>query len=281
MTKLNMRRYDLHCHSTWSDGVLAPADVVRRAAERNVDVLALTDHDEIGGNAEARATAADAGISFVDGVEISVSYLEETIHVLGLGIDSAQPALMAGLAGIRHGRDARARRIGQSLADAGIEGAYEGARGLAGNDELISRAHFARFLIDQGVVKDIHSCFKRYLVRGKPGYVEHAWPALSEAIAWIHGAGGDAVLAHPGRYRVTATGMKALLTEFRAAGGDGIEVISSAHTPEQFIEYATLARLFELKASVGSDFHAPGESWLDLGEAPPLPADVTPIWSEW
>jgi hypothetical protein len=281
MTNLNMRRYDLHCHSTWSDGVLPPADVVRRAAANKVNVLALTDHDEIGGNAEARAAATDAGMTFVDGVEVSVSYRQETIHVLGLGIDSGQPALVAGLTGIRQGRDARARRIGDSLAEAGIGGAYEGARQYAGNEQLISRAHFARFLIERGVVGDMHACFKRFLVPGKPGYVKHAWPTLAEAVAWIHGAGGLAVLAHPGRYRVTATGMKKLLTEFRDAGGDGLEVISSAHTPEQFVEYATLARLFELKASVGSDFHAPGESWIDLGHAPPLPEGLTPIWSDW
>lgn len=276
-----MKRYDLHCHSTWSDGVLSPADVVRRAAQNGVDVLALTDHDEISGNAEARATAAEAGMTFIDGVEVSVSYREETIHVLGLGVDSSQPALAAGLHGIRAGRDARARRIGESLAEAGIGGAYEGARQYAGNEQLISRAHFARYLVEQGVVSDTHACFKRFLVRGKPGFVEHAWPALDAAIAWIRGAGGMAVLAHPGRYRITRDGMKELLTEFRDAGGEGVEVVSSAHTPEQFVEYATLARLFELKASVGSDFHAPGESWIDIGNAPLLPEGVTPVWSDW
>ncbi len=278
---LSMKRYDLHCHSTWSDGVLSPTDVVRRATRNGVDVLALTDHDEVSGNAEARAAAAGTGMTFIDGVEVSVSYKEETIHVLGLGVDSAQPALASGLHGIRAGRDARARRIGESLAEAGIDGAYEGARQYAGNEQLISRAHFARYLVEQGVVADTHACFKRFLVRGKPGYVEHAWPELNVAIDWIRNAGGTAVLAHPGRYRFDADGMRELLTGFRDAGGQGLEVISSAHTPEQFIEYATLARVFGLKASVGSDFHAPGESWIDLGEAPALPEGVTPVWSDW
>ncbi|MEO6928040.1 MAG: 3',5'-nucleoside bisphosphate phosphatase [Casimicrobiaceae bacterium] len=276
-----MKSYDLHCHSTWSDGVLSPADVVRRAANNGVDVLALTDHDEVSGNAEARATAAEVGIKFVDGVEVSVSYLEETIHVLGLGVDSSQPALAEGLHGIRAGRDSRARRIGQSLAEAGIDGAYEGARQFAGNEQLISRAHFARFLVEQGIVRDTHSCFKRFLVRGKPGFVEHAWPSLPDAIAWIRNAGGTAVLAHPGRYRVSADEMRDLLTEFRETGGEGLEVISSAHSPEQSVQYSTMARLFNLKASVGSDFHAPGESLFDLGQAPRLPEGVTPVWSDW
>ncbi|MEO8847409.1 MAG: 3',5'-nucleoside bisphosphate phosphatase [Casimicrobiaceae bacterium] len=276
-----MKSYDLHCHSTWSDGVLSPADVVRRAARNGVDVLALTDHDEVSGNAEARATADEVGIKFVDGVEVSVSYLEETIHVLGLGVDSSQRALAEGLHGIRAGRDSRARRIGQSLAEAGIEGAYEGARQFAGNEQLISRAHFARFLVEHGIVSDMHSCFKRFLVRGKPGFVEHAWPSLPDAIAWIRNAGGTAVLAHPGRYRVSADQMRDLLTEFRETGGEGLEVISSAHSPEQSVQYSTMARLFNLKASVGSDFHAPGESLFDLGQAPRLPEGVTPVWSDW
>lgn len=276
-----MLRYDLHCHSTWSDGVLAPADVVRRAAERKVDVLALTDHDEMGGVAEARDAAADSGVKFVAGTEISVSYLTHTIHVLGLGVDADNPALLEGLKSVRHGRDDRARRMGESLAKAGIAGAYEGALTYAGNVSLLSRTHFARFLVERGHVHDTHACFKRFLVPGKPGYVEHVWADLPDAIGWIHGAGGLAVLAHPGRYRVTATGMRKLLDTFRDAGGDGIEIISSSHTPEQFGEYAALARVYGFMGSVGSDFHAPGESWLDLGDSPPLPEGVTPIWNDW
>jgi 3',5'-nucleoside bisphosphate phosphatase len=276
-----MRSYDLHCHSTWSDGVLTPDALVRRAAERHVDVLALTDHDEVGGIAEARRTAQEVGIDLVPGVEVSVSYREETIHVLGFRVDPAKPEFVAALAGIRQGRDARARRISDSLAGAGIDGTYDEARGLAGNEELISRAHFARVLVGRGVVRDTHDCFRSYLVPGKPGYVPHAWPALGEAITWIRDAGGNAVLAHPGRYRFDETGMRELIGEFREAGGEGLEIVSSAHTPAQFTEYATYARVFGLKGSVGSDFHAPQESLLDLGAAPPLPNGVTPIWSDW
>ncbi|HEY7903903.1 MAG TPA: PHP domain-containing protein [Casimicrobiaceae bacterium] len=276
-----MRRYDLHCHSTWSDGVLSPGEVVRRASGRDVDVLALTDHDEVGGLAEARQAAADAGIDLVDGVEVSVSYHEETIHVLGFRVDAARPELVAALAGIRHGRDARARRISASLEAAGIDGTYDDARALAGNEELISRAHFARVLVGRGVVRDTHDCFKSYLVPGKPGYVPHAWPALGEAIAWIRDAGGSAVLAHPGRYRFDADAMRGLFGAFRDAGGEGIEVVTPAHTASQYVEFATLARVFGLKGSVGSDFHAPEESVMDLGGAPALPEGVTPIWSDW
>jgi predicted metal-dependent phosphoesterase TrpH len=274
-------RYDLHSHSTWSDGVLSPTEVVRRAAERGVEVYALTDHDEIGGLPEARAAAAEAGIGFVDGVEISVSYREETLHVLGFQVDGGRPELASALAGIRHGRDARARRISDSLASAGIADTYEDARALAGNEELISRAHFARVLVGRGVVRDTHDCFKSYLVPGKPGYVPHAWPAIDEAIAWIRASGGTAVLAHPGRYRFDANGMRELLGEFRDAGGAGVEVVTPAHSAQQLAEYATLARVFGLKGSVGSDFHSPDECLMDLGAAPPLPEGVTPIWSDW
>lgn len=274
-------RYDLHCHSTWSDGVLTPVDLVRRAASHGVEVLALTDHDEVGGLREARAAAADAGIGFVDGVEISVSYREETLHVLGFNVDAERPELVAALAGIRAGRDARARRISDSLQSAGIDDTYEDARALAGNEELISRAHFARVLVGRGVVRNTHDCFKSYLVPGKPGYVPHAWPAIDEGIAWIRESGGTAVLAHPGRYRFDADGMRELLGEFRDAGGVGVEIVTPAHSTAQYEEYATLARVLGLKGSVGSDFHSPDECLMDLGATPPLPAGVTPIWSDW
>jgi predicted metal-dependent phosphoesterase TrpH len=274
-------RYDLHSHSTWSDGVLPPAELVRRAAARGVEVFALTDHDEVGGLREARAAAGEAGIGFVDGVEVSVSYREETLHVLGFQMDADRPDFVAALAGIRHGRDARARRISDSLAAAGIDDTYDDARALAGNEELISRAHFARVLVGRGVVRNTHDCFKSYLVPGKPGYVPHAWPAIGEAIGWIRAAGGTAVLAHPGRYRFDADGMRELLAEFRDAGGTGVEVVTPAHSAAQFEEYATLARVFGLKGSVGSDFHSPDECVMDLGAMPELPEGVVPIWSDW
>jgi predicted metal-dependent phosphoesterase TrpH len=276
-----LSRYDLHCHSTHSDGLLTPDALVRRAALRGVEVLALTDHDGTGGLAEATRAAADTGIELVPGAELSVSWESHTIHVVALRIDAANAALDAGLAGIRSGRDARARRMGDALADAGIPGAYEGARRYATSERLISRTHFARYLVEAGYVKETREVFRRYLVPGKPGYVRHAWATLTEATDWIHAAGGQAVLAHPGRYRVSPTGMRRLLGEFRDAGGDGIEVLSSAHTPAQFAEYATYARVFGLLASSGSDYHGPGESWLDLGDLPDLPIGVTPVWTRW
>lgn len=276
-----MPGYDLHSHSTYSDGLLAPAVLVQRAAARGVEVLALTDHDDTGGLAEAAAAARETSLTLVPGAELSVSWERHTIHVVALQIDPHNRVLGEGLAEIRSGRDARARRMANSLADVGIPGAYEGARRFVTSERLISRSHFARFLIEQGHAKDMKSVFRRYLTQGKPGYVAHAWATLPQAVGWIHAAGGQAVLAHPGRYRVTATGMRRLLGDFREAGGDGIEVLSSSHTPAQFTEYATYARVFGLLGSTGSDYHGPGESWMDLGALPPLPAGVTPVWARW
>ena len=276
-----MPRYDLHAHSTYSDGLLAPAALVARAAARGVDVLALTDHDDTGGLAEAAAAADACGLTLVAGAELSVSWEVHTIHVVALAIDPANRVLDDGLAAIRSGRDARAQRIAESLARAGIPGAYEGARRYVTSERLISRSHFARFLVEAGHAREVKDVFRKYLTVGKPGYVAHTWASLPDAIAWIHAAGGLAVLAHPGRYRVTATGMRRLLSDFRAAGGDAIEVLSPSHTAAQCAEYATHARTLGFLASAGTDYHGPGESWLDLGDLPELPAGVVPVWSRW
>jgi predicted metal-dependent phosphoesterase TrpH len=276
-----MLRYDLHCHSTRSDGLLEPAQVVRRAAQRGVDVLALTDHDDTAGLADAAEAARAAGIAFVPGAELSVSWEEHTIHVVALGIDPQHPALTAGLAAIRAGRDARARRIAESLERAGIGGAWDGARKYVTSERLMSRTHFARFLVEAGHVRDMKDVFSRYLARGLPGYVEHAWSTLDDAVGWIKAAGGHAVLAHPGRYKVGRDGMQRLLGEFRDRGGDAVEVLSASHTSAQVAQFAALARLHGLAASTGSDYHGPGESWLDLGDLPPLPAGTKPVWSLW
>ena len=273
-------RYDLHCHSTYSDGLLPPADVVRRARARGVDVLALTDHDETSGLAEARTAAHEAGVRLIDGAELSVSWRDITLHVVALGIDPDCVELSEGLKTIRSGRMQRAQRMGEELASAGIAGAYAGAMKFVTSARLISRTHFARFLVEGGHARDTRDCFRRYLVRGKPGYVAHQWATLTQAIGWIHAAGGQAVLAHPGRYQVNGK-TRELLTEFRDAGGDAIEVLSASHTPAQYTEYARYARVFGLLASSGSDFHGPGESWADLGDMPPLPAGVTPVWKDW
>jgi len=274
-------RYDLHAHSTHSDGLLTPAALVRRAAARGVDVLALTDHDELSGLTEARAQADESGLRLVPGAELSVSWRDVTLHVLGLRIDADSPSLRDGLAKIRAGRAERARRIGASLADAGIQGAYAGALRFVTSERLISRTHFARFLIEAGYVRDMRAVFKRYLVHGKPGHVEHRWADLADAIDWIHSAGGRAVLAHPGRYTVTPMGLRELLAQFRDAGGDGIEVLSPSHTAGQVTDFACHARRFGFLASSGSDYHGPRESYLDLGDMPPLPSGVTPVWHDW
>lgn len=276
-----MVRYDLHCHSTRSDGLLSPAAVVQRAAARGVDVLALTDHDEVSGIAEARAAAAQTPLTLVPAAEISVTWEEHTIHVVALHIDPDNEALLRGLEHLRSGRDVRARRIAAALEAAGIPGALEGALRYVTSERLISRSHFARYLVECGTCSDVKQVFKRYLVPGKPGYVPHAWAEISEALDWIRGAGGQGVLAHPGRYKLTGGGLRRLITEFREHGGEGIEVLSSAHTAAQVAEFGTLARVYGLRASCGSDYHGPGESRLDLGDLPPLPAGLTPIWADW
>ena len=275
-------RYDLHCHSTFSDGLLTPTEVVQRAASRGVDVLALTDHDEVAGIPEARAAAANAGIALVPASEISVSWGEDTtLHFVALNVDPEHRPLVEGLRRIRTSRDSRARRIGASLAKVGIPDAFEGALRYVTSEELISRSHFARFLVERGVAKDVKDVFKRFLVPGKPGYVPHAWASMTEALGWITESGGTAVLAHPGRYRLTPAELRSMIGEFRDSGGRGIEVMSSAHTDAQVAEFCGVARAFGLLASAGSDYHGPGESHLDLGDLPPMPSGVTPVWTAW
>jgi predicted metal-dependent phosphoesterase TrpH len=276
-----MPRYDLHCHSTHSDGLLAPAAVVARARAHGVDVLALTDHDELSGIAEAQDAAHEAGITLICGSELSATWEGITIHVVGLGIDPDNAMLADSLAAIRVGRSTRARRIADALASAGIAGAYEGAMRYVTSERLVSRTHFARFLIESGHAREMKDVFARFLTPGKPGHVAHEWAKLSEAVGWIHAAGGQAVMAHPGRYKVDAGGMRRLLTEFRDAGGDAIEVVSPSHTRAQYGEFATHARLLGLRGSCGSDWHGPGESWLELGALPELPAGVVPVWRNW
>lgn len=272
---------DLHCHSHFSDGVLAPAALVQRAHANGVQVLALTDHDEVAGLAEAADSAQALGMGFIAGVEISVTWGGTTIHVVGLRIDPAHAALVDGLASIRDGREGRARAMATSLAAVGIPGAYEGAAAYAGNPALISRTHFARFLVEAGHCESVQTVFGKYLVEGKPGHAPHRWATLTDALSWIQQAGGVAVLAHPGRYRLDQVALWALLEEFREAGGAAIEVITGSHTRDQYRRFAQLALEFDLRASRGSDFHSPQESRVDLGELPPLPDSVVPLWHDW
>ena len=270
---------DLHCHSTVSDGWLEPAAVVRRAAANGVELLALTDHDELGGLDEAARVALEEGLRFVPGVEISTSFAGETIHIVGLGIDAGHPVLVGGLQQVRNGRDARARRIGDALATAGIGDALAGARRFARNPALVSRAHFARFLVASGVMPDVKTVFDHYLVRGKPGYVEHEWASVTEAVGWIRAAGGIAVVAHPARYRLSSADLERLFDLFVAAGGEAVEVVSGAHADDEMRRFASVARRRGLLASRASDFHGEGESPVDLGRCNPLPPDLTPVWT--
>lgn len=271
---------DLHCHSTVSDGLLSPTDVVRRAHANGVDLLALTDHDELGGVAEARAAADELGLRFIDGVEVSISWGDDqTVHIVALGVDPLNAALNAGLLRVRSGRDSRAGRMSAELDRAGIHGAYEGALKYAGNPALISRSHFARYIVEKGYAKDVKSVFDHWLAKGKPGYVSHAWASLEEALSWIVGAGGTAVIAHPGRYRLSKTERQQLFAAFKDLGGRGIEVQSGSHGPDDIREFSTIAKQYGFLASRASDFHGPGESWIDLGKMPQLPDDLTPVWS--
>jgi predicted metal-dependent phosphoesterase TrpH len=272
---------DLHCHSTVSDGVLSPRELAERAHANGVDIWALTDHDEIGGLAEAAQAARDAGVRFVTGVEISVTWAGQTVHIVGLNFDPNDPDLQEGLRRTRSGRGERARRIGERLAEMGMPGAFEGAKSMVGNPELISRTHFARYLVEAGYCPDVQTVFTKYLGDDRPGQVAIQWAHLAEAVGWIHKAGGRAVMAHPGRYKYTPMQFTALFDEFQELGGEGIEVVTGSHTGDESRRYADVARQRGFLASRGSDFHSPRESRMDLGLLPSLPPDLTPVWHDW
>jgi predicted metal-dependent phosphoesterase TrpH len=272
---------DLHCHSNVSDGVLPPAKVAAVAREAGVDAWALTDHDEVGGIPAARAAAAEQGMRFVTGVEISITWAGETVHIVGLQIDENNAALVQGLEATRSGRDSRGREIAAQLAKAGIPDAYEGALKYVSNPNLMSRTHFARYIVEIGACRNTSEVFKKYLCEGKPGYVEHRWATLEQSVQWIRGAGGIAVIAHPGRYKFSDTAEGVLFDEFKQMGGTAIEVVTGSHTPDQYPEYARLANAYGFLASRGTDFHAPGEARVDFKLLPPLPGNVTPVWHDW
>ena len=269
---------DLHCHSDVSDGTLRPEALAARAKANGVELWALTDHDEVSGQHRARQAASDLGLAYLTGTEISVSFADTTVHIVGLGVDADDTALQAGLATTRDGRKRRAMEMADGLAKVGIHGAFEGALGFVGNPDLISRTHFARFLVATGVCHDTQEVFRKYLVKGKPGYVPHRWASLRDAVMWITGAGGMAVIAHPARYKFSANEEYALFTEFIAHGGRGVEVLTGSHSAADANRYTDTAIEFKLLASRGSDFHSPQESHMDLGHLPALPATLTPIW---
>jgi len=269
---------DLHCHSTVSDGTLEPEALAARAKANGVELWALTDHDELGGQLRAQEAAHAADLPYLNGVEISVTFRDTTIHIVGLGIDSNDERLRQGLVATRGGREARAREMADELAKVGIAGTYEGALRYVGNPDLISRTHFARHLVESGVCADTQEVFRRFLVEGKPGFVPHRWATLKNAVTWISDAGGLAIVAHPARYKFSPTEEYALFTEFKGHGGRGVEVVTGSHTAAEAERYAGTAKEFDLLASRGSDFHSPDESRIDLGGLPPLPASLTPVW---
>ena len=279
MSSISTLNADLHCHSVVSDGTLTPEELAERAYANGVRLWALTDHDELGGQARAKVAAKALGMDYLSGVEISVTWMGQTIHIVGLGIDAEHAVILEGLRHTREGRSNRAQMMADQLLKVGIPGAYEGALHFAGNHQLISRTHFARFLVEQGVCRDTEHVFKNYLIEGKPGYVPHQWAKLDDAVAWIKAAGGVAVIAHPGRYKFNAMQMDELFKHFKDIGGVAIEVITGSHSPDQYKTYGKIAQQYGFLASRGSDFHDPHESHIDLGALPHLPDHLTPVWS--
>ena len=271
---------DLHCHSTVSDGVLTPSDLVNHAAEKGVRVLALTDHDDVAGLDEAREIAQQHGMRFINGVEISVTWRRRTLHIVGLKINPEYPPLVNGLAEIRAGRHTRAERMAESLEKIGVHGALEGAYQYS-KGGIISRTHFARYLIEKGYAKDTKAVFKHYLVKGKPGYHEHQWASLEDAMSWILGAGGIAVIAHPGRYDLGRVTLLELMQEFKTLGGKAIEVVTGSHSVDQYQTFAKLAHQFDLASSTGSDYHGKGQTYIEMGRLPTLPHGCVEVWRDW
>ena len=276
-----MQNLDLHCHSSISDGTLTPEQVIARAKANGVDVISLTDHDEVRGIAQAREAAEQLGIRFVPGVEISITWSGETVHIVGLQIDEKNSSLLKGLAQTRSGRLLRGRAIAGKLDTLGIPDAFDGAMKYVTNPSIMSRKHFARFLVESKVCGSIPQAFDKYLKQGRPAFVPHRWANITDAINWIHRAGGVAVVAHPGRYNFSDIAFSAFLDEFKQLGGSGIEVVTGSHTVDQYKKYAGIATRYGLLASVGSDFHTPGESHIDLGSLPRLPEGVVPVWHNW
>ena len=269
---------DLHCHSVVSDGTLTPEELALRAKTHGVELWALTDHDEIGGVQRARAAAHANGMRFLSGVEISVTFIHTTVHIVGLGFDDDNAALRQGLAQTRGGRSQRAHEMAASLAEVGIADAFAGALRHAGNPDLISRTHFARFLVETGVCSETNEVFRKYLSEGKPGFVPHRWATLKDAVQWITQAGGMAIIAHPARYKFTPNEEFALFSEFKALGGEGVEVVTGSHSTAEYVTYGAMAQEFGLAASRGSDFHSPRESHTELGLLPYLSGTLTPVW---
>jgi len=273
--------FDLHNHSTASDGLLTPSQLMELGARLGVDALALTDHDTTDGLEEAAAAARRIGIGFVTGVEISVTWGESTLHVVGLGIDPDSSVLREGLRSVRDGRFGRAQLMAGKLEALGIAGTLEAALELAGSENRLSRTHFARHLAERGAVRDTQAAFDKYLGKGKPAFVAHQWAALEDALGWIRASGGIAVLAHPGRYGLKPLARATLLESFKSLGGEAIEVVTGSHRPEEYATWRRVAEEYGFMASRGADYHGPGESPVEPGRLPPLPPTLTPVWTKW
>jgi predicted metal-dependent phosphoesterase TrpH len=271
-------RYDLHCHSTASDGALSPRDLVSRAFEQGVNVLALTDHDTVDGLGEARLQAQQLGMRLINGIELSCTHLNQCLHIVGLNIDPDHPGLREGLSKQQAIRDERAKRIADKLAKKGIPGVYEAVLVNAGKGE-ITRTHFAEYLLRQAYVNSMQEAFDRYLNKGQPAYVSTTWASLEEVVSWIVNAGGIAVLAHPLRYKLSNKWINRALAVFKEAGGQGIEVVNGRGSLEEVRLAQQFAERHQLVASTGSDFHAPDSPYLELGRLVELPATLIPVWS--
>lgn len=270
---------DLHLHSTASDGTLSPTELVNLASENGVQVMSLTDHDTTEGLAEAAIAAEKQGIQFINGVELSVVWEGKVLHLLGLNIDPQHPSIVAGMVNLRRQRDDRAERIAKKLAAVGLEAPMEGAKKHAGTG-AIARPHFARYMVDIGFVKDFNEAFDRYLGRNKRAYVSTEWPELFDAINWIKEAGGVAVIAHPLRYKFTASWMRRLLKAFKSAGGDGMEIICGNYSPDEISTSIGYALRFGLQGSIGSDFHGHSNYSKQPGHLGKLHTAITPVWSQ-
>ncbi len=275
---------DLHCHTTASDGQLTPNELIERAKQQGVSRLAITDHDSMDGYFEV-CEQADVEVEreqfqLIAGVELSCIWGKALIHIVGLKVDPKVPVLVEGLQSQQLAREQRAVIIAQKLEKLGFSGALEYASALAG-DGQVGRPHFARFLVEKGHVSSISQAFKKYLGAGKPGDVKLTWPALETVVSWIVASGGQAVLAHPLKYKMTATKLRALIADFKAAGGVAIEVVSGKQTADQTQHLAQLSQRYQLLASIGSDFHQPDQPWNELGQMGELPKSCEPVWSGW
>lgn len=269
--------YDLHCHSTASDGALSPTELVQRAHEYGVTSLALTDHDTVTGLNEAQAAATATGIKLIPGIELSSSWKNKCFHIVGLGINPDYPPLREATRNLQVMRMERAEKIADKLEKKNIPGALEAVKKNAG-EGMITRSHFANFLLSQFHVSTQQEAFDRYLGTGKAAFVATTWTDMEQAIKWITQSGGVAVLAHPLRYKLTASWINRLLAAFKEAGGLGIEVVTGRYSADEIRVIANYAKRFELAGSVGSDFHSPDNQWIELGRLAPLPDNIKPVW---